>query len=153
MSVTPRYAAPSSSRGFNRCVWNTVWILAITCPDNDLRWINSLLPVPWLHCDIYLHSRTSSHRDSRDRYGDRVCLGTSGRCDDAFVFWTFLCQLGQITTVSDDRPCSHRCRNCGPLLWSINSWKAASRGIVRCCQRTSEWLTSNPGVAPPYWSR
>jgi len=71
---------------------------------------------------IYTYTaRTSSYRDSRDRYGDRVCLGTSGRRDHAFSFWTLPCHLGQIIIVSDDRPRSHRCRNCGPLLWPINS--------------------------------
>ena len=76
---------------FNRCVWNAVWTLTITRPDNDLRWINSLLSLPWIYSDIHLHSRTLSYRDSRNRDGDRVCLGTSGRRDHAVGFRTFLC--------------------------------------------------------------
>ena len=58
--------------------------------------------------------------------------GRVGAVTMLLVFGHFLCHLGQIIIVSDDRPRSHRCRNCGPLLWSINSWKAASRDAARC---------------------
>ena len=128
---------------FGRCVWNTVWTLAITCPANDVRRINSFLSLPWIHCDIHLHSRTVSHVDSRDRDGDRVCVGTNRCRDNAFSFWTFIRDPRQIAVVFDHRPDSHHCLNCGSRRWSTNSRKAASRGIVRRRQRPPEWLTGN----------
>src|SRR5579862_4462577 len=113
---------------FNRGLRNTVRTLPIAFTNYDVRRDNGFLCLPRLHCDLHLHPRNLSHRDSRDRNGDRVCMGTSWSCNHAPGLWTFLCNSPQIDIVLYHRPCSHSCRICGPLLWSINSRQTPPRG-------------------------
>ena len=70
--------------------------------------------------------------------------GRVGAVTMLLVFGHFFAILGKSLLFLMIDPVLIVAANCGPLLWSINSWKAASRDAARCSQRTTEWITGKP---------
>jgi len=102
--------------------FGTLFGYSRSLPDNDLRWINSLLPVPWLHGDIYLTLPNFILPRFARPLWDRVCLGTSGRRDHAFKFLdTSLPSWGKSLLFLMIDPVLIVAANCGPLLWPIKT--------------------------------